>query len=66
MKIDQVEFLTKCRTLTQIVIPGTTETDIDKPLERAYQLFESVMLNLQTQLHIKRDKQKEETSVLLR
>ena len=50
MKTEQVKFLTKCRTLTQTVIPRMDETDTDKPLERAYQLLESVMSNLQTQL----------------
>ena len=54
------------RALTQIVIPGTAETDTDKPLEKEYQLLESVMLNLQTQLQSKKDEQKEETSMLLR
>ena len=29
---EQVEFLTKCRNLTQTVILGITKTDIDKPL----------------------------------
>ena len=66
MKVEQVEFFTKCRTLTQTVIPGMVETDTNKPLERAYQLFESVMSNLQMQLQIKRDEKKEETSMLLR
>ena len=42
------------------------ETDTEKPLERAYQLFESVMSNLQRQLQIKRNEQNEETFVLLR
>ena len=48
MKADEVEFLTKCRNLTQIVIPwmAKTDTDIEKPLEREYQLLESVMSNL--------------------
>ena len=66
MKVEQVEFLTKCRTLTQTVIPGMVETDIDKPLEKSYQLFESVVSNLEMQLHIKKDEKKEENSVLLR
>ena len=42
------------------------ETGTNKPLEKAYQLFESVVSNLQMQLHIKRDEQNEETYVLLR
>ena len=36
LQAEQVEFLTKCRNLTQTVLPGLTETDTDKPLERAY------------------------------
>ena len=46
IKKEQVEFLTKCRNLTQTFLPGENETDTDKPLERAYQLLESVMSNL--------------------
>ena len=46
MKTKQIEILTKCMTLTQTMIPGMAETDTDKPLERAYQLLESVVLNL--------------------
>ena len=44
---EQVEFLLKCKNLTQSVIPGPMEVDIDKPLEKAYQLFESVVPTLQ-------------------
>ena len=44
----QVEFLTKCRNLTQTVLPRITETNTDKPLERAYQLLDNVVSNLQT------------------
>ena len=33
---EQVEFLGKCRTLAQSVIPGLIEVDIDRLLERAY------------------------------
>ena len=40
---EQVKFLNKCRSLVQMVIPGPTEVDTDKPLEKAYQLFESVV-----------------------
>ena len=39
LEAEQVELLTKCRNLTQTVIPGITEIDIDKPLERTYQLL---------------------------
>ena len=42
------------------------ETDTNKPLEKLYQLFESVMSNLQMQLQIKKDEEKEKTYVLLR
>ena len=49
LEAEQVEFLTKCRNLIQTVLPGI-KTDTDKPLERAYQLLESVMLNLHTQM----------------
>ena len=39
---EQVEFLDKCRNLAQFVMSGPIEIDTDRPLERAYQLFESV------------------------
>ena len=58
--------MTKCRVLTQTMILGIANTDIDKPLERVYQLFKSVVSNLQTRLQSKKDEQKEETFVLLR
>ena len=44
---------------------GITETDTDKPLERAYQFLESVVSNLQSQMQAKKDEQKGETSALL-
>ena len=47
---EQVEFLNKCRNLIQSVIPGPIEVYTDKPLERAYRLFESVMSALQAQI----------------
>ena len=59
---EQVEFLIKCRNLAQSVIPGSTKVDTDKPLERAYQLFESVVSALQTQMKNTREEQKEETA----
>ena len=46
-KKEQVEFLKKCRNLAQSVIPGPMEVDTNKPLEKAYQLFESVVPTLQ-------------------
>ena len=66
LEVEQVEFLTKCRNLTQTILPGAKQTDTKKPLERAYQLLKSVVSNLQTQLQAKKDEKKEETSVLLR
>ena len=45
---EQVEFLNKCRNLAQSVIPGPAEVDTNKPLEKAYHLFESVVSALQT------------------
>ena len=33
---EQVKFLNKCRNLVQSVLPGSTEADTDKPLEKAY------------------------------
>ena len=44
---EQVEFLLKCRNLAQSVIPGLMEVDTNKPFEKAYQLFESVVSTLQ-------------------
>ena len=40
---EQVEFLNKCRNLAQLVMPGPIEVDTEKPLERPYQLFESMV-----------------------
>ena len=48
LQAEQFEFLTKCRNLTQTILPGITETDTEKPLERSYQLLESVVSNLHT------------------
>ena len=47
---EQVEFLGKCRTLAQSVILGPIEADTDKPLEIAYQLFESMVSTIQAHL----------------
>ena len=62
---EQVEFLNKCRNLVQSVLPGPTEADTDKPLEKAYKLFESVVSMLQAQMQDTREEQKEETTRLL-
>ena len=43
LKEEQVKFLIKCRNLTHIVVLEENETDTDKPVERAYQLLESVV-----------------------
>ena len=60
-KREQVEFLIKCRNLAQSVIPGSTEVDADKSLEKAYKLFESVVSALHTQMQ----NTEEETTRLL-
>ena len=39
---------------------GPIEVDIDKPLERAYQLFESMVLALQDHIQETKEEQKEE------
>ena len=48
------------------MIPGPIEADTDKPLEKAYQLFESVVSTLQIHLQNTKEDQKEETSRPLR
>ena len=62
---EQVEFLNKCRNLVQYVIPGPTEVDTDKPLEKAYQLLESMVSTLQAHRQDTKEVQKEETVRLL-
>ena len=44
---------------------GPTEIDTDKSLERAYQLFESMVSTLQAHIQETKEEQKEETSQLL-
>ena len=66
IKKEQIEFLSNCRNLIQIVIPGPLEADTDKPLEKAYQLFETMVSTLQAQLQLTKEDQKEETYRLLR
>ena len=51
--------------LAQSVIPGLMEADTDKPLEKAYHLFESVVSTLQVQMQNTKEEQKEETYRLL-
>ena len=65
-KKEVIKFLTKCRSLIQTVISGPTDTNTDKPLEKAYHLFENVVSTLQIHLQNIKEDQKEETSKLLR
>ena len=46
-------------------MPGPMEVDTDKPLERAYQLFESMVSTLQVHIQETKEEQKEETARLL-
>ena len=46
-------------------MPGPVEVDTKKPLERAYQLFESMVSALQAQLQETKEEQKEESARLL-
>ena len=65
-KKEEIEFLTKCRNLIQTVILGPLEANTDKPLKKSYQLFESMVLTLQSHLQNTKEDQIEETSRLLR
>ena len=47
------------------MIPGPIDIDTDQPLERAYQLFEAMILIIQTRLQETKEGQKEETVRLL-
>ena len=62
---EQVEFLDKCRTLAHSVLSGLVEVDTKKSLERAYQLFESMVSALQAHIQETKEEQKEETTRLL-
>ena len=44
---------------------GPVEVDIDKPLKRAYQLFETMASALKEQIQETKEEQKEETARLL-
>ena len=46
-------------------MPGPVEVDTDKPLERAYQLFEIMVSALQAHIQETKEEQKEETVLLL-
>ena len=62
---EQVEFLGKCRALTQFVVPRPIEVDIYRLLERAYQLFKRMVSTIQAHLQETKEEQKEETARLL-
>ena len=62
---EQVEFLNKCRRIVQLVIPGLIEFNTDKPLERSYQLFESMVSVLQAHIQETREGKNEESVRLL-
>ena len=62
---EQVEFFNKFKILLQSVILGLAEVDTDKPLERAYQLFEIMVSVLQAQIQETKEGQKEEIVWLL-
>ena len=59
-KNEQVEFLSKCRKLVQTVIPGPIEANTDKQIEKSYQLFESVVANLQVHMQNTKEDKKED------
>ena len=61
---EEVEFLGKCRALAHTVIPGPVEVDTDRPLERAYQLFETMVSTIQARMQETKEEQKEETARL--
>ena len=62
---EEVEFLDRCRALTQTVIPSPVEVDTDRPLERAYHLFETMVSTVQARMQETKEEKKEETAQLL-
>ena len=62
---EEVKFLSRCIALVQTVIPGPIEVDTDQPLERAYQLFKTMVSTVQTRMQETKEEQKEETARLL-
>ena len=62
---EEVEFLGRCRALAQMVIPSPLKVDTDRPLERAYHLFEGMVSTIQTHRQETKAEQKEETARLL-
>ena len=65
-KKEEIEFLKKCRNLIQTVISGPLKANTDKPLKKAYHLFESMVSTLQSHLQNTKKDQIEKTSRLLR
>ena len=63
--IEHIKFLKKCRNLAHSVMLGSIEVDTDKPLERVYHLFESMVSALKAQIQETKEEQKEETARLL-
>ena len=43
LKTKPTEFITRCQDLARQVIPVPEGVDTNRPLEKSYQLFESVM-----------------------
>ena len=64
-EVEQVKFLGKYRSLAQSIVLGPVEDATDRPLERAYQLFEGMVSTIQTHLQETKAEQKEETARLL-
>ena len=50
LKTEQTEFLTKCENLARQFIPILKGVDTDKPLDKSYQLFKSIVSKFQAQL----------------
>ena len=55
IKKEKIEFLSNCRNLIQTIILGPVEVDNDKPLEKLYQVFESVVSTLQAHLQLTKE-----------
>ena len=55
---EQVEFLNKCRILAHSLMSGLIEVDIEKPLKREYQLFQTMASALKAQIQETKEEQK--------
>ena len=66
IKTEQTKFLNKCENLVKQFITIPEGVDTKKPLDKAYQLFESFVLKLQAQLQERTEEQAEEATILLR